>query len=180
MLCVTYSLLHKDGVAMNKKILVVIIILAIGLLIYAFPINLFAQDFEGHFTMNVPMGKQYRDVAYCLPNGDLSSAAEYWEVNTDCEIDDGEIVVYYFNNSILSDGESNALQHALNGLTTSYMYQQASNDGNLIVLTNDIDMKGLPPYLAGKSNEDGSEAVFVGGRNLNDVKNYANTIEFLN
>lgn len=163
---------------MNKKLLIVIVILAIVLLIFSFPLNLFAQDFEGHFTMNVPMGKQYRDIAYCLPNGGLGSIAEYWEVNTDCEIDDGDIVVYYYNNSLLVEGESSAWQHALNGLTTSYLYQRAPDDGDLVILTNDVDMRRMPPYLAGKSNDDGSEAVFVGGRNLDDVKRYASTIEF--
>ena len=165
---------------MNKKILVAIIILAIALIVFVFPVNLFAQDFDGHFTMNVPVGKQYRDISYCLPNGGLGSEAEYWEVNAGCDIEEGDIVVYYYNNSLLAEGESNAWQHALNGLTTSYLYQRASNDGNLVVLTNDIDMKKMPPYLAGKSNEDGSEAVFVGGKNLDDIKRYANTIEFLN
>lgn len=165
---------------MNKKILAAIIILSIVSLMCVFSISMSAKNFDGHFTMNVPMGKQYRDIAYCLPNGGLGSIAEYWDVNTNCEIEDGDIVIYYYNNSLLSDGESSAWQHALNGLTTSYLYQRAPDDGNLVILTNDIDMKGMPPYLAGKSNEDGSEAVFVGGRNLNDVKLYANTIEFLN
>ena len=36
----------------------------------------------------------------------------------------------------------------------------------------------MPPYLAGKSSKNGDEVVFVGGRSLNDVKHYANTIEF--
>jgi hypothetical protein len=41
-------------------------------------------------------------------------------------------------------------------------------------------MKAIPHYLVGKSNDDGSEAVFVGGNNLDDVKRYAGTVEFLN
>ena len=47
-----------------------------------------------------------------------------------------------------------------------------------MILTNDIDMRKMPPYLVGKESPDGSEAVFVGSRNLDDAKHYANTIEF--
>ena len=87
-------------------------------------------------------------------------------------------MVYYYNNSLLLGGESNTLEHVLNGLTTSYLYQ-ASKEGDLMILTNDEDMTKMPPYLAGKSSENGDEVVFVGGRSLNDVKHYANTIEFI-
>ena len=94
------------------------------------------------------------------------------------DIEKGDIVVYYYNNSLLLGGESNTLEHVLNGLTTSYLYQ-ASKEGDLMILTNDEDMTKMPPYLEGKSSENGDEVVFVGGRSLNDVKHYANTIEFI-
>lgn len=162
---------------MNKKVLVIIMILAIVTLTAIFALTASNQDFDGHFTMDVPLGKHYRDVAYCLPSGGLGCKCEYWEDNAGCYIEDGDIVVYYYNNSLLSEGESNAFEHAINGLTTSYLYK-AHQDGDLMILTNDIDMKALPPYLAGKSTESGDEIVFVGGRNLDDVKHYANTIEF--
>lgn len=87
------------------------------------------------------------------------------------------IVVYYYNNSLLSQGESNALEHSLNVLTKSYLFQP-QQDSDFIILTNDVGMKAVPSYLAGVSNDDGSEVVFVGGRNLNDVKHYASTVEF--
>ena len=162
---------------MNKKVLVIIIILAIISLTAIFALNASKQDFEGLFTMNVPLGKHYSNTAYCWPNGGLGSKCEYWEDNAGCDIEDGDIVVYYYNNSLLVDGESNALEHALKGLTTSYLYH-LSESGDLIVLTNDKDMTKMPPYLAGKSSKNGDEVVFVGGRSLNDVKHYANTIEF--
>lgn len=162
---------------MNRKALVILMILAIVALVAIFALNPSSQDFDGHFTMDVPLAKHYRDVAYCLPSGSLGCKCEYWEDNAGCDIKDGDIVIYYYNNSLLAEGESNAFEHAINGLTTSYLYQ-AHQDGNLVVLTNDIDMKGMPPYLAGKSTQNGDEAVFVGGRNLNDVKRYADTIEF--
>ena len=54
---------------MNKKVLVIIIILAIVSLMAVFALNTSNQDFDGHFAMDVPLGKHYSDVAYCRPNG---------------------------------------------------------------------------------------------------------------
>ena len=163
---------------MSKKILVVIIILAIILLMLVFPFISSNQDFDGLFTMDVPIGKHYSDVAWCWANGGLGCENEYWaDDDSDGIISDGEIVVYYYNNSLLSQGESNALEHSLNVLTKSYLFQP-QQDSDFIILTNDVGMKAVPSYLAGVSNDDGSEVVFVGGRNLNDVKHYASTVEF--
>ena len=162
---------------MNKKVLLIVMIFAIIALFAQFGISYSNQDFDGHFTMNVPLGKHYSDVAYCWANGRLGCKCEYWEDNAGCDIEDGDIVIYYYNSSISSDGESNALQHALNGLTTTYLYNLVQND-DLIVLTNDIDMRGMPPFLAGKSTPNGDEVVFVGGRDLDYVKQYASTIKF--
>ena len=145
---------------------------------FVFPLMSLNQDFDGLFTMNVPIGKHYSDVAWCWANGGLGCKNEYWaDDDLDGIINDGEIVVYYYNNSLLSKGESNALEHSLNVLTKSYLFQ-LQQDSDLIILTNDIGMNAVPSYLVGVSNEDGSEVVFVGGRNINDVKHYASTVEF--
>lgn len=162
---------------MNKKIFIALIIIVLIFVVAIFSLPLSNQNFDGLFRMNVPLGKHYSDTAYCWSNGGLGSAREYWEDNAGCDIEDGDIVVYYYDSSILGAGESNAFQHAVDGLTTSYLYK-AHREGDLIILTNDPDMTKMPPYLAGVSNEDGSEAVFVGGRSLDDVKRYANTVEF--
>ena len=98
--------------------------------------------------------------------------------DTGCELEQDDIIVCYYNDSYLVEGESNAWQHAVNGLTTSYFYQVVQDDGNLLVLTNDIGMKMMPPYLVGVKNNDGSKAVFVGGYHLDNLKNYANSVEF--
>ena len=163
---------------MNKKVLLIALIFAAIALIAQFGIVHSNQDFDGHFTMDVPLGKHYADTAYCWGNGGLGCKCEYWEDNAGCDIEDGDIVVYYYNNSLLSDGESNAFEHATSALTTSYLYQPVQNDGDLIVMINDLDMRRIPPFLAGKSSENGDEIVFVGGRDLDDVKKYADTIKF--
>lgn len=162
---------------MSKKILTIFII-AFIVLFALFAFNSASQDFDGLFTMKVPLGQHYSNVAWCWANGRLGCLNEYWEDNAGCDIEEGDMVIYYYNNSQLVDNEENAYEHALNDLTTSYLYKHVQNDGNLIVLATDIDMKAMPTYLVGKSNEDGSEIVFVGGHNLNDIKGYADTIEF--
>ena len=163
---------------MNKKVLLIIVIFAIILFMFQFVLGHSNQDFDGHFMMEVPFGDHYSNVAWCWANGALGCEGEYWEDSAGCELDDGEMIIYYYNNSLLCDGESNAWQHAVNGLTTSYLYEIYQNDGNSLVLTTNIGMRNMPPYLVGKANQDGSEAVFVGSKNLDDAMRYANTIEF--
>lgn len=162
---------------MGKKILTIFIIAFIALFALS-SLNFAGQDFDGLFTMDVPLGQHYSNVAWCKPSGGLGCLNEYWEDNAGCDIEEGDMVIYYYNNSWLVDNEANAREHALNTLTTSYMYEYNGNDGDLIVLTNDIDMKAMPPYLVGKSSGDDSEIAFVGGKNLDDIKRYADTIEF--
>ncbi|MBQ2653227.1 MAG: hypothetical protein IJF83_06685 [Methanobrevibacter sp.] len=163
---------------MNKKVLLIMLLFAVIASAALFAFAHSNQDFDGHFTMDVPFAKHYSDVAYCWPNGGLGCKCEYWEDGAGCDIEDGDIVIYYYNNSLLVEGESNAFEHAVNGLTTSYFYQIVQNDGDLIVLANDVEMRRLPPFLVGKSSPNGDEVVFVGGRNLDNVKRYANSIEF--
>lgn len=98
--------------------------------------------------------------------------------DTGCELEDDDIMICYYNDSYLVEGESNAWQHAVNALTTSYLYEIAQDDGNSLVLTNDIGMRMMPPYLVGVKNDDASKAVFVGGYHLDDLKKYANSVEF--
>ena len=136
------------------------------------------QDFDGLFTMDVPLGQHYSDIAWCLSNGALGCANEYWEDNAGCEIDGDEFVVYYYDNSQLVEGESDAWQHATNDLTTSYLYEVYQNDGDSLVLKNDIGMKNMPLYLVGKADANQSKAVFVGGYNLDVLKKYSDSIEF--
>lgn len=164
---------------MNKKVLIVMMVLAVAGVMAVSAILNSNQDFDGHFTMDVPFGKHYSDTAYCRDNGRLGCRGEYWEDNSDCEIEGDDIVIFYYDSSLLAEGESNAYGHAINGLTTSYFYRTVQNDGDLIVLENDLEMRNLPHYLVGKSSPDGSEVVFVGGQNLDYVKNYANSIKFI-
>lgn len=151
--------------------------MAVVALIFIMPISS-TYDFDGLFTVDLPIGQEYWNVAWCHPNGSLGCKNEYWEKDAGCEINGDEIVIYYYDDSLLSDGESSAWQHAINDLTNSYFYEVNQNDGNLVVLTNDIGMRNMPPYLVGKVNNEGSKVVFVGGHNLDDLKKCANTVKF--
>lgn len=163
---------------MGKKILLAIVILALISITVVFAFQNNTQDFDGNFAMNVPIGKQYYDIAYCLPNGRLGSTMEYWDANSGCQMTEDEIVVYYYDDSYLVAGENNALEHAINTLTTSYLYKFSQNDGNLMILTNDIGMRNMPPYIVGVVNDDASKVVFVGGYHLDNLKYYANSVKF--
>lgn len=163
---------------MNKKVLLIIMIFAVISLAAQFAVSQSNQDFDGHFMMNVPFGKHYRNVEWCHDNGALGCKAEYWDDDNGCVIGEKDIVVYYYNSSLLSQGESNVLEHALNVLTTTYLFQEYQLDGDLIVLTNGLGMRRVPTFMVGKGSESGDEAVFVGGRDLDYVKQYASTIEF--
>lgn len=153
------------------------ILLVIIALILIVPINS-TQNFDGNFTMDVPFGDHYKNVAWCWANGALGCADEYWEDDAGCDLDESEMVIYYYDDSLISGGESNALEHAVDDLTTSYLYEIYQNDGNSLVLKTDVFMHNTPPYLVGKANDDGSKVVFVGGHHLDDLRKYADTVEF--
>jgi hypothetical protein len=162
----------------KKKWLILIVILAI---IGVTAVNSFAtssQDFDGLFTMDVPIGQHYRDVTWCHSNKPLGCAIQYWYDDPNGLIDKDEFAVYYYDNSQLWSGESNAWEHAVNVLTTSFVYNVYQTDGGFLVLHNDIDMSNLPEYLVGVTNDDGSKVVFVGGYDLNMLKSYASSVQF--
>ena len=177
-MCLIDIVLSKEVMIISKKFLLFLPFLALILLTILGAFPLANQDFDGLFTMNVPIGNHYSDVAYCLPNGCLGCAKEYWAENTGCEIDGKEIVIYYYNDSGIVGGESNVWQRVKNSLTTSYLYNVTQDDGDLLILTNNLGMKNVPQYLVGVSNNDGSEAVFVGGFYLENLKACAGSVVF--
>lgn len=163
---------------MNKKVLAIAVILAVILVMAIFKVTPYSQDFDGHFTMEVPFPKHYSDVSWCWSNKALGCTAEYQADDFNCAIGDRDIIVYYYNSSHLSNGESNLLEYVVNGLTTTYLFKEYQRDGDLVILTNDLGMSMVPTFLVGKCSQTGDEVVFVGGRDLEYVKHFARTIEF--
>lgn len=164
---------------MSKKTLfIIIVILAFIGLVAVHSIQPSRENFEDLFEMDVPQGQHFEDKAVCLPNGRLGCTKEFWEVNSGCEMGKNDIVVYYYDNSCLVDGESNAWEHAIFALTKSYLYEPYKREDNLVILTNDLGSSSMPPFIVGTHNDDGSKVVFVGGYNLDDLMKYAKSIEF--
>ena len=164
--------------SIKKKWLLLMVILA---LVCVTAVNSFAtssQDFVGLFTMDVPLGQHYSDLTWCYSNKALGCTKQYCEDNSDCVIGEKDFAVYYYDDSRLSVGESNAAEHALHVLTTTFIYDFYQSDGDLIILHNNISMRNLPEYVVGVTNDDGSKVVFVGGYDLNMLKKYAKSVEF--
>lgn len=134
------------------------------------------QTFDDVFTIEVPLEKTLSPASV---NGSLGSVHEYYDSSTEGNFRNGGIIVYYYDDSILSDNESDVMGHVLQDLTTTYSYQLNQNDDEMAILENDADMCGIPPFLAGKSNGEG-KVVLVGGENLNELESYVNSIQFLN
>ena len=109
------------GFIHGQKIIACSCCFSINFISVVFAIQNNTQDFDGNFTMDISIGKEYYDISYCLPNGRLGSAREYWDVNSDCEIAEDEIVVYFYDDSYVVGMESNVWEHAINTLTTSYL-----------------------------------------------------------
>ena len=165
-------------IIINKKLLILLIVIIFSSITVINAFSSSNQDFDGLFTMDIPTGQHYSDVAYCKPNGELGSVKEYWEDNSNCEIDKNEIVIYYYDSSLLVECESNTWEHVINNLMGSYLYKFYQKDGNKLILTNDLGMRNVPKYVVGLTNDDGSEVVFVGGYDLNNLKQYVNSIRF--
>ena len=164
--------------SIKKKLLLLIVILA---LVCVTAVNSFAtssQDFDGLFTMDVPLGQHYSDLGWCYSNKPLGCTKQYCEDNSDCVIGKDDFAVYYYDDSQLSVGESNVADHSLHVLTTTFLYDFYQSDGDLIILHNDIGMRNLPEYVVGVTNDDESKVVFVGGYDLDMLKKYADSVEF--
>ena len=158
--------------SIKKKWLLLMVILA---LVCVTAVNSFAtssQDFDGLFTMDVPLGQHYSDLT------SLGCTKQYCEDNSDCVIGKDDFAVYYYDDSRLPVGESNAADHAVHVLTTTFIYDFYQSEGDLIILHNNIDMRNLPEYVVGVRNDDSSKVVFVGGYDLNMLKKYADSVEF--
>ena len=133
------------------------------------------QTLDGLVSLELPLDKSF---APALVNGSLGSVSEYCTNNTDGNFRNGSVILYYYNASVLDDNESDVEGHVLDDLTSTYHYRINQNDEDMIILENDADMCGIPPFLAGKGNGNGS-LVLIGGENLNELESYVNSLNFL-
>ena len=164
--------------SIKKKWLLLMVILALVCVTAVSSFATASQDFDGLFTMDVPLGQHYSDLGWCHSNKPLGCTKQYCEDNSDCVIGENDFAVYYYDDSQLSAGESNAADHALHVLTTTFLYDFYQSDGDMIILHNDIGMQNLPEYAVGVRSDDESKVVFVGGYDLDMLKKYAGSVEF--
>ncbi len=157
---------------MNKYIIALLLALIIAL--FCVPVNSY-QSFDDKFYVNTQPGEHYEDVAWCRANGALGCAAEYWEDDAGCEIDGDEVVIYYYNESIIAD-ESSVYEHVKRSLTTTYLYEEQQHKGKIIFFTCTIEMRNMPRYIACVGHND--EVVCVGGNNLDKIEQYAESVTF--
>ena len=166
-------------ILIKKRWLLLIVILALIAITAVSSFTTATQDFDGLFTMNVPIGEHYSDAAWCYDNKPLGCAKEYLkDDDPNGVIDEDEFAVYYYDNSQVSGGYSNAADYSVHVLTTSFVYNFYQSDGDMLVFYNDIGMTNLPEYVVGVRSDDNSKAVFVGGYDLDMLKSYANSVEF--
>ena len=133
------------------------------------------QTLDGLVSLEVPLEKSFAPASV---NGSLGSLREYCTNNTDGNFRNGSLILYYYNASVLDDNESDVVGHVLDDLVSTYHYKLNQNDEDMIILENDADMCGIPPFLAGKGNGNGS-LVLIGGENLNELESYVNKLSFV-
>ena len=63
---------------LSTKILVFLVLLSVVALVLIMPISS-TYDFDGLFTVDLPMGQEYSNVAWGYANGALGCKNEYWE-----------------------------------------------------------------------------------------------------
>lgn len=129
--------------------------------------------------MNVPLGQHYSDAVWCYSNKPLGCAKEYLnDDDANGVIDEDEFAVYYYDDSQVRGGYSNAADYSIDVLTKSFVYDFYQSDGDMLVFNNDIGMTNLPKYVVGVRSADNSKVVFVGGYDLDMLKSYASSVKF--
>lgn len=177
-MCVPKLILPKEVILIKKRWILLIVILTLIAITAVSSFATATQDFDGLFTMNVPIGEHYSDAAWCYSNKPLGCAKEYLKDDFDGVIDEDEFAVFYYDDSQVAGGYSNAADYSIHVLTTSFVYNFYQSEGDMLVFYNDIGMKNLPEYVVGVRSDDNSKAVFVGGYDLDMLKSYASSVKF--
>ena len=159
-------------ILIKKRWILLIVILTLIAITAVSSFATATQDFDGLFTMN------YSDAAWCYSNKPLGCAKEYLKDDFDGVIDEDEFAVFYYDDSQVAGGYSNAADYSIHVLTTSFVYNFYQSEGDMLVFYNDIGMKNLPEYVVGVRSDDNSKAVFVGGYDLDMLKSYASSVKF--
>lgn len=148
---------------MNKKLFYCLIILAIAvcgasILSSVSAADLENHDFDGEFSMSVPIG-----IDFTKTNG--NDSVSY--------LDEIEplMVIYYKNSNITED----TAEDFYTGFTSTGDFVANGEDGKLKMFKSTNESSNMPYCIGTHSN---GKIVIIGGEDLNSLKEMAKTIKF--
>lgn len=159
---------------MSKKIFSMLIVLLVFVsLASVFAVETTTHDFDGLFNMNVPSNEDFVTI-----DSNITGASVFgYNFNDEDPIGDN-IIVYYFNDSIVDDNDTNITEYVINTLDENSTFKHPYVEDGFIILSNQaIQHDGA--YMLITSNGNDTEVVGVVGDNLDDLKTYAESIAFV-
>lgn len=160
---------------MDKKILTFLTVFILACSIASVcAVEVTNHDFDGLFKMDVPKDANFTNpVEDGQYSPELSAKAQYDSENMS--------VYYYDESSIVSDfGESNVTGFVPKMLKSNSMYMdEPTIDGDLYIWNTSVSGGSTPSNcLVGISSDDDMKMVCIEGNNLDDLKTFANSVEF--
>lgn len=142
------------------------------------------HDFNGLFKMDVPSAENFINSTESGLYAPELSAALY-EFGDEAVLKDGadlkdNITVYYYDESTIS-GEykaGNTTDFVTSMLKSNSVYMDEPTQEDSIFIWNDTVSQSDAKYLVGVSSDDDTKMVCIEGFNLDDLKTYANSVEF--
>ena len=170
---------------MNKKILIVLAVFIVTVSIASVcAVETTNHDFEGLFKMDVPSGENFINSNESNLYAPELSAALY-EFGDESVLKDGadlkdNITVYYYDEStITSDyAAGNTTDFVTSMLKSNSVYTNDPEQEDGIFIWNASNSSRDADYLVGVSSDDDTKMVCIEGLNLDDLKAYANSVEF--
>lgn len=159
---------------MNKKIIFLLTVFMVVIsLASVYAVETTNHDFDGLFKMDVPVDENFTnpvEEGQFAPK--LSANAEYVGQNFS--------VFYYNESNMASDFNAKNITDYLPQMlkSNSVFMGEPSIDGNIYIWNNTVGGSSDGSYLVGVPSEDATEMVCVEGNNLDDLKTFANSVEF--
>lgn len=158
---------------MSKKIFaILIVVMAFVSLASVFAVETTTHDFDGLFNMSVPSDEEFVTL-----DSNITGASVFGYNFNEGDPIGNNIIVYYFNESIVDDNDTNITEYVINTLDENSTFKHPSVEDGFTVLYNQV-VQHDGGYMLIASNDNETEVVGIVGDNLDDLKTYANSIEF--
>ena len=175
-MCVANVLLQiLGGFFMDKKILT---FLAVFVLVFSIAsvcaVEVTNHDFDGLFKMDIPKDANFTNPVEEGQFAPMLSAKAHYE-------SDNMSVYYYDESCIVSDfGESNVTGYVPAMLKSNSVYMdEPTTDGDLYIWNTSVTGGSAPSTcLVGISSDDDMKMVCIEGENVDDLKSFADSVEF--